>query len=60
MFKSCYSGRRLVVDLEKKSFQFDPIEPSEFKNFVGGRGLNAHYAYTRKLHLVDAFSERNE
>ncbi len=60
MFKSCYSGRRLVVDLEKKSFQFDPIEPSEFKNFVGGRGLNAYYAYTRKLHLVDAFSERNE
>ncbi len=60
MFRSCYSGRRLVVDLEQRSFGFEIIEPQEFRKYVGGRGLNAHYAYSRKLHLADAFSDENE
>lgn len=59
LFTSCYSGRRLVIDLSSKEFRIEKIEENEYKLFIGGRGLNAYYAYRHKLHLCAPFSDKN-
>ncbi len=57
---SCYSGRRLIINLKEESFRFEEIERSVYAQYTGGRGINAFYAYSKRLHLLeDAFSEGN-
>ena len=50
----------MVVNLEEQTFHFESISGSVYEKYLGGRGINAHYAYANQIHLENAFSENNK
>lgn len=54
-----YAGRVLTVDLTSGSFTFSPLEEDLVERFIGGRGLNVAWLYSKMKKGLDPLSPEN-
>jgi len=51
--------RVAYIDLSTKSFKTEPVPKEVFEKFLGGRGIDIYFLYTRTEPGMDAFSPKN-